>query len=52
MSVAILYYKVSQERISSAKLSEQITDWIEELPAQKQQQVNKIRQQNNNIYQR
>ena len=49
MSVAILYYKVSQERISSAKLSEQITDWIEELPAQKQQQVNKIRQQNDQV---
>ena len=49
MSVAILYYKVSQERISSAKLSEQIADWIEELPVQKQQQVTKIRQQNDQV---
>lgn len=49
MSVAILYYKVSQERISSAKLSEQIADWIEELPVQKQQQVKKIRQQNDQV---
>jgi len=49
MSVAILYYKVSQERISSAKLSEQIADWIEELPAQKQEQVKKIRQQNDKV---
>ncbi len=49
MSVAILYYKVSQERISSAKLSEQIADWIDELPVQKQQQVKKIRQQNDQV---
>ena len=49
MSVAILYYKVSQERISSAKLSEQIADWIEELPVLKQQQVEKIRQQNDQV---
>jgi len=49
MSVAILYYKVSQERISSAKLSEQIADWIAELPVQKQQQVKKIRQQNDQV---
>lgn len=49
MSVAILYYKVSQERISSAKLSEQIADWVDELPAQKQQQVKRIRQQNDQV---
>ena len=49
MSVAILYYKVSQERISSAKLSEQIADWIEELPVQKQILVKKIRQQNDKV---
>jgi len=49
MSVAILYYKVSQERISSAKLTEQIADWIEELPVEKQKQVRKIRQQTDQV---
>ena len=49
MSVSILYYKVSQERISSTKQSEQIANWIEELPAKKQQQVKKLRQQNDQV---
>ena len=49
MSVSILYYKVSQERISSAKLSEQIADWVEELPEIKQQQVKRLRQQSDQV---
>ena len=49
MSVAILYYKVSQERMSSAQLSEQIANWIEELPAIKQQQIKKLRQQSDQV---
>ena len=49
MSVAILYYKVSQERMSSAQLSEQIANWIEELPLIKQQQIKKLRQQNDQV---
>ena len=49
MSVSILYYKVSQERISSAQLSEQIADWVKELPEIKQQQVERLRQQNGQL---
>lgn len=49
MSVAILYYKVSQERISSAQLSEQIANWIEELPVIKQQQIKKLRQKSDQL---
>lgn len=49
MSVSILYYKVSQERISSAQLSEQIADWVKELPEIKQQQVKRLRQQNDQL---
>lgn len=49
MSVSILYYKLSQERISSAQLSEQITRWTEELPLEKQQQVKKLRQKNDQV---
>lgn len=49
MSVAVLYYKVSPERMSSAQLSEQIADWIEELPEKKQRQVKKLRQQHDQV---
>ncbi len=49
MSVSILYYKVSQERISSAQLSEQIADWVKELPEIKQQQVKRLHQQNDQV---
>lgn len=49
MSVSILYYKVSQERISSAQLSEQIADWVEELPEIKRQQIKRLRQQNDQL---
>ena len=49
MSVSILYYKVSPERISSAQQSEQIADWIEDLPAKKQQQVKKLHQQKDQV---
>lgn len=49
MSVSILYYKVSPERISSAQLSEQIADWVEELPEIKQQQIKRLRQQNDQL---
>jgi len=49
MSVSILYYKLSQERISSAQLSEQIANWIEELPVIKQQQIKNLRQQNDQV---
>ena len=49
MSVSILYYKVSQERISSAQLSEQIADWVEEIPEIKQQQVKRLRQQSDQV---
>jgi 4'-phosphopantetheinyl transferase len=45
MSVSILYYKVTQERISSAQLSEQIADWLAELPLNKQEQINKLLRQ-------
>ncbi len=44
MSVSILYYKVSQERISSPQLSAQIADWVEELPEIKRQQILRLRQ--------
>ena len=46
MSVSILYYKVTPERISSVQQSEQFMDWIAELPEKKQQQVNKLHQKN------
>ena len=49
MSVAILYYKVTQERISSAQLSGQIDDWIEQLPVEKQIKINKLHQQNDRV---
>jgi len=49
MSVSVLYYKVSPERISSAQQSELINSWIEELPLQKQQQIRKLRQQNDQV---
>jgi 4'-phosphopantetheinyl transferase len=49
MSVSILYYKLSQERISSAKQSEQIANWVKELPINKQQQIKKLRQQNDQV---
>ena len=45
MSVSILYYKVTPEKISSAQLSEQIDAWMEEIPEQKQQKLRKLRQQ-------
>jgi len=44
MSVSILYYKVTQERISSVQQSELINTWITELPAQKQLKIRKLRQ--------
>ena len=43
MSVAVLYYKVTQESISSGQVSEQISDWVVELPENKQEQVKKLR---------
>ena len=45
MPIAILYYKVSPESICSAQQSEQIADWLEELPVIKQKSVKKLRQQ-------
>ncbi|MBE9527410.1 MAG: 4'-phosphopantetheinyl transferase superfamily protein [Proteobacteria bacterium] len=49
MPITILYYKVSPESISSAQQSEQIADWIEELPIIKQKQVKKLRQKNDQV---
>ena len=49
MSVSILYYKVTPEKISSAQLSELITPWSEELPEQKRLQISKLRQQNDQV---
>ena len=49
MSISILYYKVSQERICSAQQSEQIANWVEELPLNKQQQIKKLRQPNDQL---
>lgn len=49
MSVSILYYKVTPEKISSAQLSELITLWSEELPEQKRLQISKLRQQNDQV---
>ena len=49
MSVSILYYKVTPEKISSAQLSELINTWSEELPEQKQHQISKLRQQNDQV---
>jgi 4'-phosphopantetheinyl transferase len=49
MSVSILYYKVTPEKISSAQVSELIALWSEELPESKQHQIGKLRQQNDQI---
>lgn len=49
MSVLVLYYKVAPEKISSMQVSELIHLWAEELPANKQQQISKLRQQNDQI---
>lgn len=49
MSVSILYYKVTPEKISSAQLSELIAIWSEELPEQKQHQISKLRQKNDQV---
>lgn len=49
MSVSILYYKVTPERISSAQQTEQIIRWIKELPAEKQLRINKLHQQNDKV---
>lgn len=49
MPIAILYYKVSPESIRSAQQSEQIADWIEELPIIKQKLVKKLRQQKDQV---
>lgn len=49
MSVSILYYKVTPEKISSSQVSELINTWGEELPAVKQQQIAKLRQQNDQV---
>ena len=53
MSVSILYYKVTPERISSAQLSEQFAAWyadgLEELPPEKQIQINKLHQQKDRV---
>ena len=49
MPIAILYYKLSPESISSAQQSAQIADWIEELPIIKQKLVKKLRQQNDQV---
>jgi len=49
MSVLILYYKVTPERISSAQLSEQIAKWLEELPSEKQLRINKLHQQKDRV---
>lgn len=49
MSVLVLYYKVAPEKISSAQLSELIHRWRDELPANKQQKVSKLHQQNDQV---
>lgn len=49
MSVSILYYKVTPEKINSAQLSDLITLWSKELPGQKQLQISKLRQQNDQV---
>lgn len=49
MSVLVLYYKVTPERMSSAKLTEQIAYWLEELPKIKQKQIKKLRQQKSQV---
>jgi 4'-phosphopantetheinyl transferase len=43
MPIAILYYKVTPESIGSEQLSEQIADWIEELPIIKQKSLKRLR---------
>jgi len=49
MSVSVLYYKVAPEKISSAQLSELIHCWRDELPSNKQQKINKLHQQNDQV---
>lgn len=49
MSVTILYYKLNQERISSIIQSEQITQWCEELPEIKQQQIKRLHKPDHQI---
>lgn len=49
MSVSILYYKVTPEKISSTQVSELINTWAEELPVEKQLQIGKLRQQNDQV---
>ena len=49
MPIAILYYKVTPESICSAQQSEQIADWIEELPIIKQKLVKKLRQRKDQV---
>jgi 4'-phosphopantetheinyl transferase len=49
MSVSILYYKVSPDKISSVHDSEQLMTWISELPEVKQRQIKKLRQPRDQI---
>ena len=53
MSVSILYYKVSPERISSAQQTEQIAHWpgdvLAELPAEKQLRIKQLHQQKDKV---
>ena len=53
MSVSILYYKVSPERISSSQQTEQIAAWLanglDELPAEKQLRINRLHQQSDKV---
>lgn len=49
MSILILYYKVTPEKICSAQLYELINNWSEELPAQKREQISKLRQQSDQV---
>ena len=49
MSVSILYYKVSQERINSSQLSAQIALWMEEIPLNKQNSIKKLHKQNDQL---
>jgi len=49
MSVSILYYKVTPDKISSTQVSELINIWAAELPSQKQQQIAQLRQQEDQL---
>jgi 4'-phosphopantetheinyl transferase len=57
MSVSILYYKVTPERISSAQQTEQIdalhangiANGLNELPAEKQQRINRLHKQQDKV---